>query len=180
MADDQVTDDVQDDDKEEKDEPEGDQPADFDSWLTAQPDDVKTRINTRLASQQSALNDERKSRKELDKKLRGLSKQLEEGSDARKAVDGLRADLKTQSQRADFYEAAHREGVTNLRLAYVAAQDQSLINEDGDVDFAKLKETNPELFGQKKAPTPPGKAGSGTNTTPKRTTSMNDWIRAGR
>lgn len=154
-------------------------PLEFDSWLKDQPAEVQTLLTSHTTGLKSALDGERTSRKDLDRQLKALSKKLEAGSEAQQAVDKLRTENKTQSMKADFYEAAHREGATNLKLAFIAGRESGLIDDDGEVDWPKFKTTHPELFGAKKA-TPPGKAGSGTDNQPGRKPSMNEWIRQGR
>jgi len=80
--------------------------------------------------------------------------------------------------RADFIEKAIAEGVTNSRLAYLAAQSEGLLgsyDEDtgvGPHDFATLRKKYPDLFRPQIRGTVDGKSRS---TPPQ--VSVNEWIR---
>ena len=78
--------------------------------------------------------------------------------------------------KADFYEEAHKAGVSNLKLAYHIATTEELFDKRGAVNFEKMKEAYPELFGKKQVPR--GDAGEGTGTAPGgKEVSMNAFIR---
>jgi hypothetical protein len=79
--------------------------------------------------------------------------------------------------KAEFYEVAHEAGVTDLKLAYIVAKEEKLIDKRGNVDFDKLKEAHPSLFASPRRP--PGDAGAGTGGEGSgRTRDMNAAIRA--
>ena len=81
-----------------------------------------------------------------------------------------------RSTKADFYEEAHKAGVSNLKLAYHIATTEELFDKRGAVNFEKMKEAYPELFGKKQVPR--GDAGEGTGTAPGgKEISMNAFIR---
>jgi hypothetical protein len=147
----------------------------FDGWIKDQPDDVKNLLEGHTKGLKSALESERGSRKDLEKQLRELAKKAEAGSDTEAQLTALADQQATATRRADFYESAHREGVTNLKLAYTVAVSDDLFDKKGNVDFAEMKKSYPELFGQ--APSANANAGSGTKVPPKPTKSMNDFIR---
>ncbi|GAF82533.1 unnamed protein product, partial [marine sediment metagenome] len=118
-------------------------------------------------------------RKTAEKDLRDVAKKLEEGSEAQKEVLKLADDVATGTRKADFYEEAHKAGVSNLKLAFLVASDEGLFDKRGNANFDKLKEGFPELFGKKKIIDP--NAGDGTGKTPDGTKAgMNEFIRAGR
>jgi len=118
----------------------------FEAWLEKQDDEVKGYIEDHTHGLSTALTNERNTRKDLEKKLKNLGKSLEKDSDAKKQLDQISADLKLTNAKNAFYEAAHKAGVTNLRLAWLAADADELIEDDGTVDFEALKENNPQLF----------------------------------
>ena len=149
----------------------------FEDWAAQQPEDVKGLLDGHVAGLKSALNAERESRKAAEKNLRDLAKQAEEGSAAKKTLTEMADGLSEVTRRADFFEAAHAAGVTNLKLAYIAAQSDDLFDRAGRVDFNKLQAGYPELFGKSKPVVPAGNAGNGTNNTTPAKTSMNDYIR---
>lgn len=150
-------------------------PATFDEWLSSQADDARSLVTGHIGKLQNALNDERTQRRTLAKQIDDLSKQAEQGSQLRGQLEKLSGDFEGASRKAAFYEAAPAE-VTNLRLAWLVANDADLIEKDGRTNWAKLKEAAPELF---KRVTPPGNAGAGAKQTGVDDgRSMNAYLRA--
>jgi len=147
----------------------------FDGWYGGLAEDVKGLLDGHVSGLKSALTDERNQRKELAKQLKEASGKLEQGSEARKSLDALTANLDEATSRADFYEAASVAGVKNLKLAYLAAKDGGLIA-NGRIDFEALKTAAPELFGAVRPPA--GNAGSGAGQEGAPAKSMNGFIRA--
>ena len=157
------------------DQQDGETPT-FESWIEGQDEQVRGLIDGHVSGLRSALKSERDQRRDFEKQLREAVGQVEAGSEARKKLDTLTGQLETQAQQADFYEAAHAAGVANLRLAWMAVQnDESVLDRRGNVDMARLKEKYPELFPSPKAAA--GNAGAGTQTTPQGAKGMNDFIR---
>jgi len=156
-------------------------PQTFDQWLEAQPDDVRSLVGSNVSGLRNALDAERKSRKDIEKQLRDAARKLEDGSDHRKALEETAARLQATEQQAAFYDQAHAAGVTNLRLAFLAAQEAGLIEKDGRsggirCDFAAMQKQFPELFGRK-AGLPPGHAGNGAGSERTPGDDMNALIR---
>lgn len=150
-------------------------PATFEEWLTGQGDDAKSLVTGHIGKLQSALNDERTQRRALAKQIDDLSKQAEQGSQLRGQLEALSRDFEGASRKAAFYESAPAE-VTNLRLAWLVANDAELIDKDGRTNWAKLREAAPELF---KRVTPPANAGTGAKQTGVDDgRSMNAYLRA--
>lgn len=141
----------------------------FETWLAGQDDTVKGLVNTHTQGLRTALDSERTSRKDLEKQLRALGKKQEKGSEAQVELTKLADSLKAATQRADFYEAAQKEGVVNLKLAYMAAREEGVIDDDEKtVDFDALRKSHPQLFAPKPK-TPNGNAGNGTGSNNKPT-----------
>ena len=136
-------------------------PASFDEWLSSQADDAKSLVTGHIGKLQNALNDERSQRRSLAKQIDDLSKQAEQGSQLRAQLEKLSGDFEGASRKAAFYEAAPAD-VTNLRLAWLVANDADLIDKDGKTNWSALKSSAPELF---KRVTPPGNAGAGAKQT---------------
>lgn len=153
-----------------------DQEVTFDGWLEKQPDKVKGLLDTHTKGLKNALDSERESRKKLEKDLRDLAGKAEAGSEAQKQLTGMADQITEADRRADFYEAAHAAGVSNLKLAYMVSTADNLFDRRGNPDFEALKTAYPELFGGK-AKAPVGNAGSGTGDNKKMGRSMNDYIR---
>lgn len=133
----------------------------FETWLQGQSDEIKGLITTHTAGLKSALDSERNQRKDLARALKDATKDLETGTEARKALEGLTAKLEDQEKQLAFYDAATSAGVSNLRLAWIAAREAGAVDKAGNVNMETLKKEYPELF--KKAPPPPGNAGAGAN-----------------
>lgn len=153
-----------------------DQGLTFDSWLEKQPDQVRGLLDSHTKGLKNALDSERESRKKLEKDLRDLAGKAEAGSEAQKQLTQMADQITEADRRADFYEAAHAAGVSNLKLAYMVSTADNLFDRRGNPDFEALKSSYPELFGGK-TKAPAGNAGSGTGDNKKIGRSMNDYIR---
>ncbi len=142
---------------------QGEMPLTFDGWLTGQDEQVKGLITGHIAGLKSALESEREQRRSFEAQLREAAKKAEKGSEMEQRLSAL-ADKAGQAERqAKFYEVASAIGVTNLKLAWVAAQDAKLIDGQGNVSTEALKAQFPELF--KAPPAPKGNAGAGAGQT---------------
>jgi hypothetical protein len=149
----------------------------FEAWLDQQEDAVKALYEQHTAGLRSALQNERASNKDLTKQLKDLSTQLEEGSEARTKLEQITKQLEAVQGQADFYEEAVSQGVADLRLAWLAVQaEPDEFIRRGHVDFERLKERHPNLFG-KPPVTPQGHAGSGAGQQGAPTKDMNAFIR---
>ena len=147
----------------------------WDSILEGLPEESRAAYDQHTQGLQSALKAERQQRQDLAKQLREASGQLEAGSKARTDLEALQVQFEDAQRRADFATEAGSHSVTNVKLAYLAAQEFDLFDRRGNVDFAKLKEQAPELFTQ---PAPArGNAGSGTSAPPTPGQDMNAYIR---
>ena len=153
-------------------------PVTFDAVYKALGTEQRGAIDAHVSGLKTALTDERAGRKELEKKLRELSRQAEEGSALKTQLDKLAEEQSTTTAKATFFEAAHDAQVKNLRLAWLAAQEYGLLDaKTGEADFAKLRQQAPELFAPKLTPT--ANAGNGAKQAGAVDgRSMNDFIRA--
>jgi len=147
----------------------------FESWFEKQDDKTKGLLDGHTKSLKSALESERASRKDLEKQVRDLALKAEKGSTAETQLTALADKIAEGDRKAEFFDAAHKAGVTNLKLAYTVAVTDDLFDKKGIVDFGKLKTSYPELFGAKK--TPNGNAGDGTELNTNAATDMNARIR---
>lgn len=149
----------------------------FETWLPEQPEQVRGMIEGHVRGLRSALDGLKATREEQAKQLAALAKKAEKGSEAEKALTEAATAAKAAESRATFYVLAHSAGVSDLELAYLAAERDRLIREDGSADLVALKAKHPSLFA-----TPAGKpgaanAGAGTKVAPT-AGSMNDFLRA--
>lgn len=155
---------------------DGDQGAlTFDAWFEKQDPTIKGLLDGHTKGLRSALETERENRKGLEKQVRDLAAKAEKGSDAEKQLTGFADKLAEADRKADFYDAAHKAGVTNLKLAYITAVTDDLFDKKGSVNFETMKKAYPELFGTKK--TPAGNAGDGTEGGTNVAADMNARIR---
>lgn len=149
----------------------------FDSWYKALPADAQGLIDDHVDGLRSALSTERGERKTLEKRLKEIQKQADEGGDIKTQLQQLSDEMSAATARASFFEAAHAAEVRNLRLAWLAANDAGLVDQKtGVVDFAELRKVAPELFAGK--PLPPANAGAGARQTGVAKPGMNDFLRA--
>lgn len=142
----------------------------FEAWLEEHAD-VKPLYEAHTQGLKGALETERASRKELEKQLRGLSKQAEAGSAAQQQLSGIADKLAAIERQNKFYDSAHAAGVKNLKLAWKAAEE--FLGDDGEVDLNAMKKAYPELFS---VPKVDANAGQGTQNQPQ-TMDMNAIIR---
>lgn len=147
----------------------------FETWFEKQDDKVKGLLDGHTKSLKNALESERGTRKDLEKQVRDLASKAEKGSEAEKQLTGLADKIAEGDRKVEFFDAAHKAGVTNLKLAYTVAVTDDLFDKKGNMDFAKLKTAYPELFGVKK--TPNGNAAEGTESNNNVVTDMNARIR---
>lgn len=143
---------------------DGATPVTYETWYSTQADDVKALVDGRLQSLHSALQSERSSRADLEKKLRDAAKGQKEGSAEAQNLTTMADELAVANRRADFYEAAVKPEVNaqDLEALWVLANAKAdeYFDRRGNVNFALLKERHPGLFRQ--APrTPPANAGNG-------------------
>lgn len=153
----------------------GETPADFDAWIQSQGDEIKALYEKKTTGLKSALDDERSTRKTLSKQIADLSRQAEEGSKLRGELEKLSAAQEAANRKAAFYEGAPAD-VTNLKLAWLAADDAGLVDKTGEADWTALRKQMPELFQVKIAPRGNGGEGSGQNGQGAQP-GMNHWIR---
>lgn len=147
----------------------------FEAWIEKQDDKVKSLLEGHTKSLKSALDTERGSRKDLEKQVRDLASKAEKGSAAETQLTALADKLSDSDRRADFFDAAHKAGATNLKLAYITAKEEDLFDKKGNVDFVQMKKSFPELFASKRAPD--GNAAEGTENNNNVAFDMNSRIR---
>lgn len=145
-------------------------------WLEGLDEKSKGFLDSHTSGLKSALEKEREMRKQYQDQFKDLLPKAEKGSELEKQLQAAIEKQAETDKRSEFYDQAHARGVTNLKLAWLAAtSDESLQLRDGSVDFTKLQATHPELFKAKTASTSAG-SGAGTEPTPNQTVS--DSIRA--
>jgi len=156
----------------------GDKPEvlNWDTWHKTLPKNVQTLIADHESGLKTALGSEREARGTAEKDLRKVAKKLEEGSDAQKEVLKLADEVAVGNTKADFYEDAHKAGISNLKLAYHVATTEDLFDKRGNVDFEKMKENFPELF-SKSPRKPTASAGEGMEGELSQKADMSNWIR---
>lgn len=148
----------------------------WEAWHGALPEDAQKLVAGHVSGLKTALATERDARGTAEKDLRDVAKELEKGSETQKKVLKLADEVAAGNLKADFYDAAHKVGVSNLSLAFIVAEKEGLFDKRGNANFDKLKEIYPELFGKKKVPD--GNQGDGTGSgPPKNKQDMNAYIR---
>jgi hypothetical protein len=151
-------------------------PPDYETWITDQPEEIKSMLSGRETGLKSALQKERDDRKKLEKDLREMAGKADKDSDAQRKLTEMADQMAESDRRAGFYEAAHSAGISNLKLAFTVAVQDEMFDRKGNVNFEEMKKSYPELFGGA-AKKPTGNAGEGTNDNKPAGKSMNDFIR---
>lgn len=149
----------------------------FDTWIGTQPEHIKTGLDKHVHGLKSALESERNSRTNLEKQIKTLGKAAGEGTELKEQLDKLSGDLVEERIKNQFFLDAHEAKVTNVKLAWLAAKAEELIDSKGVADFATLRQSNPELFAIAKTVVPPGNQGNGRGQEGERKVTMNDLIR---
>ncbi len=134
-------------------------------------------IDQHVSGLKNALTSERDAAKRLDGQLGKLRGELEGNTEALTQLDTLQGSLQSSKTKASVYEAASQAGVSNLRLAWLAAKEDDLISEQGEVDFEEMEKNYGALFGS--ASGADGHVGTGSGRKAgKGDRSMDDLIRA--
>lgn len=152
------------------------EPPTWESILEGLPQETRAAYDQHTQGLKHALDAERQQRKDLSTQLRDATSQLEAGSKIKADLEALQTRLEETERRADFATEASGQGVANVRLAYLAAQEFETFDRRGNVQWDALKEAAPELFAQQQ-PTR-GNAGSGTAAPGRQAPDIDRMIRA--
>ncbi len=144
----------------------------FEKWLEGQDETVKGLYDSHTKNLKSALERERESRKAFEGQVKELLGKAEAGSELAGKLATLSTEFETAERKNAFYEEAIASGVSNLKLAWLAASTEQLFDKKSKPDFAALREKYPEVF----APAAAGNAGNGANQNGAGF-SMDDFIR---
>jgi hypothetical protein len=144
-------------------------------WLESLDEKSRGFYNETTQGLKRALDSERSERKEIEKKLHDLAAKAEKGSEMESKLSAVAAQFETEGRKSRFYEQAASKGVSNLRLAWVAANDGEMLTRSGDVDFEALKKHHPELFKTVVSANGAGRSGDKPKDEPH--SRMNDFIR---
>lgn len=141
-------------------------PESWTAWLAAQPEGQRAEIarlhDAETAGLRNALKSEREARGNLEKQLRDIGRQLEEGSAARQQLESAAQDLEAAQRRVAFYENAPGD-LVNPRLAWLAAQEIDAFDKRGNVNWDPVRQAFPELFRPARPATSAANAGAGAD-----------------
>lgn len=137
--------------------------------MAAQAPEIKSAYDSHTKGLQSALQGERTARKQIETQLRDAAAAAEKGSKAEAQLAEIANKLTEADRRARFAEGASGK-LTDVGLAYIAAQRANLFAEDGTANLDKLKELHPALFVApaqlpQAPPVAPTNPGAGTRKT---------------
>lgn len=153
---------------------------DFEAWVDSQDEGVQQAYDVHLKKLKNALEQERKSTKQLAAQLRELQTSSASAEDLKKQITDLGTQLEVANQRAEFTTQVMEQRCNNLQLAWLAyqAEKDEYTNGKGQVDIAAFVAAYPQLFDKKGQPAPPPSgAGNGTGTQPQKNITMNDILR---
>lgn len=145
----------------------------FEEWSEKLKDEERSLLEGHTSKLKTALESERKTRKELSERVRDLTKQAEDGSKTQAELQKISDQLTQYQRRVAVYDSAPTD-LINFRLAGLLIEAENLYDPRGGVDWDTVRKQAPELF-RKFAP--PGNAGTGLGAGPQKKPSMNDLIR---
>ena len=156
--------------------PASETPASFEEFLEAQPEPVKALYNSHSEALLNTVRATRQERDDFAKQIKSLSKGMAEGTDAKKQLEEMSAQLEKTERRATFLEEAMKPEVScrNAKAAWLLAEAGNLFDKHGQPNWQAIKAEAPELFG---IPAANANAGQGTGTPPPPQKNMNDFIR---
>lgn len=151
-------------------------PKSFEEFLEAQPEEVKTLYQSHSEALLNTVKATRDERDQFKKQIKELAKGQADGSEAKKQLEAMEAQLERTERRAAFLEDAMKPEVQcrNPRAAWLLAEAEGLFDKKGLPDWAAIKRDAPELFGQ---PVANANAGQGTQQKPNPHKDMNAFIR---
>lgn len=155
---------------------EGVTPKTFEEFLEAQPEEVRTLYQSHSEALLNTVKATRDERDQFKKQIKELAKGQAEGSEAKKQLEAMEAQLEKTERRAAFLEDAMKPEIQckNPRAAWLLAEAEGLFDKKGLPDWAAIKRDAPELFG---APVAKANAGEGTQQPPNPHKDMNAFIR---
>ena len=156
--------------------PASETPASFEEFLERQDEGVKTLYNSHSEALLNTVRATRTERDDFAKQIKALSKGMAEGTDAKKQLDQMTAQLEKTERRAAFLEDAMKPEIQcrNARAAWLLAEASDLFDKKGMPNWAAIKAEAPELFGVTAAN---ANAGQGTAQPPRPAQNMNNFIR---
>lgn len=153
----------------------------FETWLGAQPEEVKKKVqplfDAHIQNLRNTVKATRQERDDFERQLREATGKLAKDSDERKTFEGLADQLTEANRRAEFLEQAPANNCNNPKAAYLLAKSLEAFDKKGNPDWKRLAEEAPQFFGEPPKRNPKKTSGSGTNNEPSGTLTMNDWIR---
>lgn len=157
-------------------EPASETPASFEEFLEAQPEPIKTLYNSHSEALLNTVKATRSERDEMAKKIKELTKGMAEGSEAKRQLEEISAELEKTQRRAAFLEDAMKPELQckNPKAAWLLAEASNLFDRRGLPDWQAIRAEAPELFGVVSAN---ANAGNGTGQPPAPQKNMNDFIR---
>jgi hypothetical protein len=164
---------------------EAPQSTDPEEWYDGLDEPTRGVVDAYSVKLQNALKEERKTIKDLKKQITELAGKATDDSSWKTKIEEINRQLSEASLKASFYESA--ADVPNLpakryAAAYKIAKLDSLIDDDGSVDWKALQEQHDYLFAapvQEQQQRKPGSAGAGLGSKPQPSKGMNDLIRGG-
>lgn len=150
--------------------------ATFETFLEAQPEEVKALYQKHSESLLHSVKATRDERDAFKKQVKELMSKAEKGSEFEKSLIDMTAKLETAERRNNFLEDAIRPELQcrNARACWVLAEAEGLFDKKGNPDWTAIKTAAPELFG---TPTANANAGNATQQKPNPHRDMNTYIR---
>jgi hypothetical protein len=151
-------------------------PQSWEEYLEKQDEKVKALYNSHSEALLNTVKATRDERDQFKKQIKELAKAQAEGSDAKRQLEEMGAQLEKTERRAAFLEDAMRPEIQckNARAAWLLAEAESLFDKKGNPDWAAIKREAPELFG---VPAANANAGNNTQQSPNPHRDMNAFIR---
>lgn len=154
----------------------GETPQSFEQFLEAQSEEVKALYKSHSEALLNTIKATREERDQFKRQIKELAKEQADGSEAKKRLEEIEAQLEKTERRAAFFEDAFKPEIQcrNPRAAWLLAEAAGLFSKNGLPDWVAIKREAPELFG---APVAKVNAAENTQIAPSPHKDMNAFIR---
>ena len=122
------------------------EPITWEAFIGSQDETIQGLYRSDVEGLKNTVTATRKERDTMADELRDAAGKLEKGSDAETKLTDMVTKLEATEKRLMFAETAPKQGCTNIKAAYLLAENDNLFDRKGNPDWVAIKEAGPELF----------------------------------